>query len=479
MTTDISKPHKAYMEMAEDWLLPETLVGGTSAMREAGRTFLPQEPRESGAAYRVRLNRSFLFNGYGATLRMLSAKPFKKEITEIGDVSDIYRLILDDVDLCGSNITRFSRGVFEDGMQHGLTHILIDMPSRDTGENIDLASQREANIRPYFVSISARSLINWTSTVLNGRVVLTSATIKTQEWVNKGNTQELMFVYTVYYEDVIEKYTAQTEKETPQLVSTVVNTLGIVPIVTFYSNKTGFMTGKPPMMDLAYTNLNHWQSYSDQRNILRIARVPFLLATGFSSEGDINDKGEVIAGTSELETVMTISPNSLAASANEKANLRYVEHSGAGIEAGEKDLANLKLEMAVQGATFIIPKEGKMTATEFKGNSGSIQSELQAMTVNFQDALNHAMVIASKWLNLPEPEFNLEVYKDFNASLDDASHELLLKLRQAGQITQQTLLNELKRRGVLSDSFDVEFEVDETQQEDTMLEPFMPTVNNG
>ena len=42
MTADISKPHKAYQEMAKDWELPEALVGGTPTMRSAGVTFLPQ-----------------------------------------------------------------------------------------------------------------------------------------------------------------------------------------------------------------------------------------------------------------------------------------------------------------------------------------------------------------------------------------------------------------------------------------------------
>ena len=406
---------------------------------------------------------------------MLSSKPFQKEITESGEVSPQFRDILDDVDICGSNISKFGRAVFEDAMQYGLTHILVDMPSRNPDENIDIASQAENNIRPYLVGVSAKSLISWTSEFRKGANVLTSATIKSKKWKNVGNTQELVFVYIIISEHTIEVYEADKENSKPKLLETKVNTLGIVPIVTCYSNKTGFMTGKPPMSDLAYTNLNHWQSYSDQRNILRIARVPFLLATGFSSQGESDDSGNHIAGTSELESVMTISPNSLAASSNEKANLKYVEHGGAGIEAGEKDLANLKLEMAVQGATFIIPKEGKMTATEFKGNSGSIQSELQSIVMCFQDTMNEAVNIMAKWLQIEEPNFTLEVHKDFNASLDDASVEVLLKLRQAGQITQQTLLNELKRRNVLADSLVIEDEIDLTGEEDNALNALSPT----
>ena len=478
MTIDVKKPHPAYAEMAKDWALPDALNGGTPAMRAANKTFLSQEPRESGAAYNIRLNRSFLFSGYSSTVKMLSAKPFQKEITLSSDVSPQLTAIIDDIDLGGCNVSKFASNVFKDAMNHGLSHILIDMPARDVNEHVDKASQAALNIRPYFVHVTAESLINWTSERRNGVQVLTSATIATKTWRNKGNTQEQVFVYTVIYETQIDVYEAMKQSETPKLVKSTANTLGVVPLVTHYANRTGFMTGKPPLTDLAYTNLAHWQSGSDQRNILRVARVPFLLATGFDSEQATDGDGIDIAGTSELESVLTVSPNSMAASTNEKANLRFVEHGGSGIEAGERDLAMLKEEMAIQGATFILPKKGNTTATEYKGNSGSIQSELQAIVVCFQDTLNTAMVFVHKWLGIEEPDYKLEVHKDFNASLEDKSSvDLLLKARQAGQITQKTFLTELKRRNILADSFDLEAELDESKEDDLFVSATQPTGN--
>jgi len=34
------------------------------------------------------------------------------------------------------------------------------------------------------------------------------------------------------------------------------------------------MQAKPPLLDLAWLNVEHWQSASDQSNILHVARVP-------------------------------------------------------------------------------------------------------------------------------------------------------------------------------------------------------------
>lgn len=464
--TDITTPHPIYKEMLEAWKLPDALNGGTTAMREAGIVFLPQEPREGATAYAVRKSRSFLFSGYSTTVKMLSSKPFQKSITITGDITDDLKTIVDDVDMSGSNLTKFTKEVFKDAINHGLSHILIDMPSRDTTKNIDKASQKTNSIRPYFVHIKSEQLISWTSEMRNGKNVLTSATIKSKNWKNKGTTQVLEYRYTVYTEQDIKVYSADTNQGKPSLISEAVNTLGIVPLVTYYADRLGFMHGKPALTDLAWTNLAHWQSSSDQRNILKITRCAILFAKSFGTDLATDGVGNDIADSSELDSVMTVSANSLTYSSSDKADLRFVEHGGAGIEAGERDGANLKIEMSIQGASFITPKDGDMTATEYEGNEGAIQSDLQAMITNLEDSINQAFNIVGLWLG-QDIGFSVSIFKDFNISFKDAaSAETLLKACIAGKITTQTYLTEIKRRGLVSDQFDIDTELEELEAQD-------------
>ena len=472
-----NKPHQAYEDMQNDWKLVKALNGGTSAMRDAKTDFLPKEPRESEAAYGVRLCRSFLFSGYSSTLKMLSSKPFQKNIITSEKLSDDINNIIADFDACGSNLTKFSKDVFKDAIDSGLSHMLIDMPSRDTDKNIDKASQAEQGIRPYAVHIKAEQVINWTSELRKGRHVLLSVTIKSKAWRNDGNTQAPVFVYTIYKENEVEIYEASKENEQPKLVDSFSHTLGKVPLVTVYANKTGFMTGKPAMLDLAYTNLAHWQSSSDQRNILKIANVPLIFASGFSTERGYDSKGNEQKGSSEIEMLGTISANSLIYSANEKAKLMFVEHSGAGIAAGERNLATLKEEMAIQGASFIVPKKGEMTATEYKGNASAIQSELQSIVANFEDSLNEAFNLIGDWLNT-EIDAEISIFKEFNLNLDDAnSLNTLMAMRKEREITSLTFRTECKRRGVFPDGFDVQGEVANVEQEDEMINNSFGDVN--
>ncbi len=50
--------------------------------------------------------------------------------------------------------------------------------------------------------------------------------------------------------------------------------------VTLYTKRTGFMCGSPPLLNMALLNIKHWQSQSEQDNILHVARVPLLTVFG-------------------------------------------------------------------------------------------------------------------------------------------------------------------------------------------------------
>lgn len=87
------------------------------------------------------------------------------------------------------------------------------------------------------------------------------------------------------------------------------------------------------LIDLAWLNLAHWQSASDQRHILHVARVPILFGRALQvADGEIE-----------------IGPNRLILADDPAAGLRFVEHFGTAIAAGRQDLVDLEDRMAVLG----------------------------------------------------------------------------------------------------------------------------------
>lgn len=466
MDSGVNKKHPIYREMEETWTLLEALNGGRKTMIASGTAFLPKEPKESAMAYRVRLNRSFLFPGFSTTLKKLSAKPFSQEVN-VTTENDFVVDMMKNMDLAGRNVTQFTRDVFKDCMTYGLSHIMVDLPRRTEMTPESLKAQMETNFRSYFCHVKAKDLINWTTEVVNGETVLASVTISTTEWVNKGFGQEAVERIRIVTRDTVHIH-EKAKNGRFTLVEAYNHTFGKVPLFTVYSNRTGFMKARPPLEMLADSNLAHWQSYSDQRNILRIARVPFLVATGFSDEQMDDENGNPM--NSEIDNLTNIGPNTLVYSTNSDAKIQWVEHQGNGIEAGERDLQQLKEEMFIQGAQFLMPDKTKRTASEYSGTKGDNESDLQAIVGNMKNALESALTMAVNIMGIDESP-SVSIFNDFNISDSDAqevSH--LISMRNANLITHQTFLDEMKRRNVLSDGVVVDDEIDATEDEDDILD---------
>jgi hypothetical protein len=198
---------------------------------------------------------------------------------------------------------------------------------------------------------------------------------------------------------------------------------------------------------LAWQNTAHWQSNSDQRQILHIARVPILFSAG------LDDKKEYTIGSD----YMIKGPQG--------AELAYVEHSGAAISAGRQDLVDIEERMRIMGVEPLLQKTGNVTATAKAIDSAAANSQLQAMTIGLGDAIENAFGFMANWANL-EQGGSVKVNDDFGLSLQDqADLDALIKARQANDISRETLWAEFKRRNVLMDDFDPEAEADRLEDE--------------
>ena len=216
-------------------------------------------------------------------------------------------------------------------------------------------------------------------------------------------------------------------------------TLGHISVVTFYTKRTGFMTASPPLENLAYKNLEHWQSASDQRNILHYARMPLLFGRGLA---DL-DEGEVEIGPDRMITGPADS------------DLKYVEHTGAAINSGRDDLRDIEDHMKLMGLEMLMPMSGGgQTATAKSLDYADINSPLQFMASNLGDAVELCFMFMAKWKKIASSG-SVKVNTDFGITLrDSADVQALVQARLAQEISAETFWSELKRRNILSDDFD-------------------------
>jgi hypothetical protein len=434
--------------------LVRCLMAGTAAMRAAGEKYLPIEQRETRAAYDARLKRSTLFNAFGKTARDQTGRVFRKPIVLKDDVPEPIVAFAENIDLTGRHINVFARDVFFDALQTGITFILVDAPPAD-GEIKTVAQEKAAGRRPYIVHIPLERLIGWKSTLVNGVETLTQVRIKEcvsepdGEYAEKSVDQIRVLEpgkWRTFRKKATTGVAATDEWEPFEEGTSSLNEITLVPV---YTNRTGFMTGSPPLAELADLNVAHYQSQSDQRNILHVARVPILYGAGF-----------------EAADTIEIGASSMVRTSNPDARLEYVEHSGQAISSGDKDLQNLEFQMQTMGLQLLVSQPGQTATGEIRDDAKEM-SPLAMMAQALADALETALGFMAQYIGLgADAGGSVEVNTDFGV-VGSADTTTLLSAVNAGQISRLTFWRELQRRAVLADDFDPEAEAQRLEAEDS------------
>ena len=438
-----------YATMAPRWSLLNAVIGGTETMRAAAQSLLPIYEAETEKSYKARLNGAVLANYLELTLNSLSGKPFSEPM-KLVDVPKALAPVLDDVDLCGNSLEVFARSFFREGLLKGFSIVMVDSPRAGATDGPrTIADDREQNLRPYAVKIAPENVIALYSDMVGGvemiihmRVVeyvreivgFDEVTIKQIRVLTPGNV-------AIYRED-------KQDSDKWVLVDSWETGLAYVPVVVYYTTRDGAGLCKPPLLDLAYLNVAHWQSTSDQRRVLSISRFPILAATGVDSDN-----------------VLKLAPNSVLYT-SENGKYYYVEHSGAAIESGRLDLKDLEESMAAYGASFLTKKSGTQTATARALDSSESSCDLSAMTIAFEDALAQMLYMFADWYRMSGFAGRVELVKNYTITESDRATITALKdMRSSRDISRKAYVAEMKAMGVLSEEYDEEADAEELRVE--------------
>lgn len=443
--SDPSTTSFAWDSMAPRWNMIDHLLGGTEAMRRAGEIFLPRHAEEDSENYFERLETNTLFNMFELTLDTLVGKPFSDPVQLNDDVPDQIKQYEDDVDLQGNNLTTFCRNWFREALAKSFAHVLIDFPSISDEDRIGrtLATDTEENRRPYWVLIKPENVIFASSVVVAGREVLEHVRIAEDIVVREGFTEKVIPQIRILEPNFFSVWQfirpSKTSTKGEWVLVEMGNTdLNFIPLVTFYADREGLMLGKPPLEDLAFLNVRHWQSTSDQINILTVSRFPMLAVAG---------------GTDNTGMSMAIGPRQLLGTKDPNGRFYYVENEGSSISAGRQDLFDLEAQMSAYGAQFLKQRPGNRTATERVLDSSESSNSLRDMTVRFESAVEQALDVTAEWINLDDGG-TVKVRKDFGASnIDPDVLRTLIESRKNRDLSRQDYLQQLKNLQVLNDNF--------------------------
>lgn len=439
MATKVNDTSAAVGAMAEGWAKIDALCGGTDAMRAAREKYLPKFPREDSESYDYRVKTSTLFNGLGRTVENMAAKPFSEPVT-FTDIEPEPALWLENIDLCGNNLSVFAHNVLTAGLKYGLTHILVEYPPT-TDENgkplyVTKAAEDAAGVRPYLVHITPQQILGWKSakTASGAEIpvmvrILECVEEDDGEFGTKSIPQVRVLTpgrWATYRKNAKDEWLLNNEGAM---------SLDFIPLVTYYTRRTGFMTATPPFKDLADLNIAHWQSSSDQSNVLHVARVPLLAVIGVS-EGD-----EIVIGAKTATEIPL------------GGDMKYVEHSGAAIEAGRQSLLDLENQMRAMGAELMAETQVSTTATQNNIEDSEAKCQLSRMVEGLEDVLDQAVDIMHKLRKL-DYKGDIDLFDDFSSDIlmQTAGPFIvaLIQMVNAGLLDKESAFEEAQRYGILN-----------------------------
>lgn len=445
----------ARREMEEDgWLIVRTLNGGTKAMRKAGDTLTPRTEAEhkDPERYKSRLKRSSLYPAYTETVEKIAALPFQKEPTVNGDLPDRIARIVEDADRDGRSLAVFAKRIYQDAIDRGMGLFIVDnMP---VAPGTPLPDVERDDLRPYFTRIEPDNLIGFQTSQRNGRDVVTELRYREWSWRPnaEGTGESLVDRVKVWSESIVQIWERTTQatvtnRDTKAGQSSPGNyTLvrewehgfeGGIPLIVVYTKQVAPLEARPPLLELAYLNVTHWNSQSMQRDALHYCRVPILKIAG--------------ASQNTVDQRPVASPGATIADTSQDLDVSFVEIAGTSLQAGERDIETLRQQMEALGMHPLIATSGPQTATgEIRADQAE-KSKAQSWVEALEWAIWRAFQFASQWINEPLPEdFAVTLFKDSSLIAGRAQDlPVLERLFTLKAITRSTWLREVKARGVL------------------------------
>ena len=398
----------AVLDMMKGWEIMKAVTRGTEYLRENSEAFLPLEPREDYRAYMSRVNRA-VFSPYTQRLiRAAAGLILRKPIALEGD--PYWREIFaKDVDGCGSDLDEYARRLLLCSLTYGQAHTLVDFPAPSGARS--LAEERAQGRRPYWVEIDPYTIYGWRLDRDAAYGTLTQVRIYEKAVVPEGRFGEKTYEqirviepgrYEVYRQRQALKplgpgfLEPNAQSGDYELIDTGTYSLNQIPLVTTYSNKVDTMTSRPPLIDIAYLNLAHFQRQADLIHSLHIASQPML----------------VLEGWDDQTKDMAVSVN--YAIATQPGNkVYYVEPASSAFEAQSNEIRELQQQMATLGiSTLSQQKFVAESADARRLDRVDTNSMLSMVSMDLEQTLQGAFNLAAEYLQLEPPE--VKISRDFD-----------------------------------------------------------------
>jgi hypothetical protein len=420
--------------MMPDWSVMAAVTKGTNYIRDLSETYLPQEPREDDDAYATRVDRSVLSPYTSRLIETAAGAILRKPIHIKGD--PYWLELAKDIDGIGSNINEYARRALVSSLTYGHSAILVDYPAAANAMN--LAEERAMGRRPYFVHIDAPQIWGWRKEPGTNRLLqvrIHDYDVRPLNEFGEEQVEEMRVIYPGRY----DLYTLGRSTETVSLDETGGYSLDEIPLVPIYSNRRDVLISQPPLLDIANLNITHYQRQADLIHALHIAAMPTLVLEGWD-----DTTGSATMG---VNYAIAMQPGNKA---------YYVQADATSFDAQMQELQSLEGQMSTLGVTKLFGQKFVAESAEAKRiDQAQSNSVLSIISQELESCLNQAFAFAAQYVGIEPPEIKID--RDFDYyRLIGQDISVLAQLNQMGKISDEMLLEVLRRGEILPDDTNIE-----------------------
>lgn len=414
----VSATHPDYDKMLPKWERCIVVAKGQDAVHACGVEFLPQLADQLPDEYMNYKKRALFFNATWRTIVGLQGMIFRKPPIML--VGAVIEPMLKDITLSGKSLQMFALELTEECLKTGRVGVFVDYPTVDTKVTTQADAKLE-NHRPMLRAYTAKAITNWKTRTYKNATVLSLVVLKEcllvpkdefaddekeqfrvldlYDVVNLDKSVQTIYRVRVMHEELINNVMTDVTDSTayPMINGKFLDS---IPFQFIGVDDTSWEVDEPPLIDLVDTNLSHYRVTADYEHGCHFTGLPTPVISGYTPTDGANEKFYIGSMTA------WVFPNA-------QAKATFLEFTGQGLTALEKNLERKENMMAVLGARMLEAQpsgvESADTAAIHRGGEQSmLASVAQAISIGVQRALEVFAKFAGS-----EEEVTFELNRDF------------------------------------------------------------------
>jgi hypothetical protein len=448
--------HLDYDASLPAWLRARDVIAGDDAVKAGGTKYLPRLDSQNDDEYLAYKTRACFFNATSRTADGFLGLLFRRDPeVKLPDrhagVGGALRVFTDDVDLMGTSLFTFCKGVVGEVLALGRCGTLIDW-------------QGDVESRAYVVRYAAEDILNWQTQRINGRNVVTMIalrevvikpdaedpfTVDQTETIRVLKLESLADGGTRYVVEIWQEQKSannRRKKSEWKLVESRIplrlgKTIPLIPFV-FHGPRNALPdVDKMPLADIITVNLDHYRLDADYKHGLHYTALPTAWVSGFDKTSELRI-GSSTAWVAEA-------PGAVAG---------FLEFKGHGLSTFENAQDRDERLMAVLGSRMLEDtKRVGETADAIELRQSGENSILMTLALSVSDSISQVLRWVYWWNSTePYPEdiseslVLLQINTDFTAKgLTSLELTAIVSAWQAGAISQATMFDLFRKGEVL------------------------------